>query len=510
MRFEGGNIMGFTRRQLLQSGLGVTALLLVAACTSDEEADGPAKKGGTLRVGALGTAARIERDPHANLSNDSDFLIASLVYDALTVPGGDPNVAPRLATQWEPSPDNRRWTFTIAEGATFHNGAPVTADDVVWSMRRLRQVGGASKMPVAENDIVADGPNRVVFTMPAPNTQLPVLLRLMTFTVPQGTTDFTAAVGTGPFRLESYQNGNARLVRNERWHGTPPLLDAIEVTMFDSVTALGNAALGGQIDLASNVGAIAGRTAAGRGDLQVVRRANDTMLGVAMRAADGPFADARVRTALRLGVDRTALVNQVHSGYGTTAADILGTADPAYDTAARRDRDVERAKTLLREANFDTGRSYPFVTKAEVPGEVESAKVIATQLAEIGVRLDVQVVESGAFYDQTWLNAPLYTVSWGTNDSVLFLADKLMTTGSNRNETAFRDPEFDAATAKALAASGDDYTKAVRDIQRIEFDRGGYLVWGMADGVDIAAAPVRGLPTLGGFARVQLERAWLA
>ncbi|MFC8385175.1 ABC transporter substrate-binding protein [Nocardia sp. NPDC057272] len=501
--------MGFTRRQLFQSGVGVTALLLAAACGTDDRST-TAQRGGTLRVGALGTAARSERDPHANLSNDSDFLIVSLVYDALTVPGADPTVAPRLASRWEPSADNRSWTFTIADGATFHNGAPVTADDVVWSMRRLRSVGGASKMPVAENDIVADGPNRVVFTMPAPNTQLPLLLRLMTFTVPKGTTDFTAAVGTGPFRLESYQGGNARLVRNERWHGTPPLLDAIEVTMFDSVTALGNAALGGQIDLASNVGAIAGRTAAGRGDLQVIRRADDTMLGVAMRAADGPFADARVRTALRLGVDRTALVNQVHSGYGTVAADVLGTADPLYDTTLRRDRDVERAKTLLREAGFDTGRSYPFVTKAEVPGEVESAKVIATQLAEIGVRLDVQVVESAAFYDQTWLNAPLYTVSWGTNDSVLFLADKLMVSGTNRNETAFRDPEFDAADAKALAASGEDYTRAVRELQRIEFERGGYLVWGMADGIDIAASTVRDLPTLGGFARVQLERAWLA
>ncbi|WP_280348667.1 ABC transporter substrate-binding protein [Nocardia neocaledoniensis] len=502
--------MAFTRRQLLQSGLGVTALLLVAACSRDEESDGPAQQGGTLRVGALGTAARSERDPHANLSNDSDFLIASLVYDALTVPGADPTVAPRLASRWEADAENRRWTFTIAEGAKFHNGAPVTAEDVVWSMKRLRQVGGASKMPVAENDIVADGPNRVVFTVPAPNTQLPLLLRLMTFTVPQGTTDFTAAIGTGPFKLESYQGGNARLVRNEQWHGTPPLLDAIEVTMFDSTTALSNAVLGGQIDLASNVGAIAGRTAAGRGDLQVVQRADDTMLGVAMRVADGPFADVRVRTALRLGVDRNALVNQVHSGFGTVAADVLGTADPLYDASRRRDRDVERAKTLLREANFDTARSYPFVTKAEAPGEVESAKVIAAQLAEIGVKLDVQVAESAAFYDQTWLNAPLYTVSWGTNDSVLFYADKLLTSGSNRNETAFRDPEFDAATAKALAADGDEYTKAVADIQRIQFDRGGYLVWGMADGIDVAAAQVRGLPTLGGFARVQLERAWLA
>lgn len=501
--------MGLTRRQLLHSGIGVTALLLAAACTS-ETGSGPAQRGGTLRVGALGTAARIERDPHGNLSNDSDFLIAALIYDALTVPGADPTVAPRLATHWEPDAEHRRWTFTLADGATFHTGEPVTAEDVVWSMRRLRSVAGASKMPVAEDDIVADGPRRVVFTVPEPNTQLPLLLRLMTFTVPRGTTDFTAGIGTGPFRLESFQGGNARLVRNEHWHGAPPLLDAIEVTMFDSVTALGNAVLGGQIDLASNVGAIAGRTAAGRGDLQVIRRPNDTMLGVAMRTADGPFADARVRTALRLGVDRGALVDQVHSGFGTVAADILGTADPYYDTAAHRERDVERARTLLREAGFDTGATYPFVTKAEVAGEVESARVIATQLAEIGVRLDVRVVEPATFYDEVWLEAPLYTVSWGTNDSVVFFAQMLLSAGSNRNETAFHDPEFDAATARALAATGDEYAQACAQIQRIQFERGGYLVWGMADGIDIAAARVRELPALGGFARVQLERAWLA
>ncbi|MFE7800490.1 ABC transporter substrate-binding protein [Nocardia sp. NPDC057440] len=504
--------MGWNRRQLLRSGLGVGAVLLVAACSETGNSTGSARQGGTLRVGALGTAARIERDPHANLSNDSDFLIASLVYDALTVPAADPNVAGRLASRWEPDAERRRWTFTIADGATFHDGTPVTSEDVVWSLRRLRTVGGASKMPAAADDITADGPNRVVIALPEPNTQLPLLVRLMTFTVKKDTTDFTEAIGTGPFRLESYQGGNARLVRNDRWHGAPPLLDAIEITMFDSVTALGNAVLGGQIDLASNVGAIAGRTAAGRGDLQVVRRPDDTMVGVAMRTSDGPFADPRVRQAIRLGVDRNALVNQVHSGYGTVADDVLGTADPAYDRSIpQRARDIERAKTLLREAGFDTGKSYPFLTKAEAPGEVESAKVIATQLADIGLRLEVLTQESNAFYDQTWLKASLYTVSWGTNDSTLFLASKLMTSGSNRNETGFKDAEFDAATTKALAASNDsEYTQACRTVQRIQYDRGGYLVWGMADGIDIASARVRDLPVLGGFARVQLERAWLA
>ncbi|MGV9612060.1 ABC transporter substrate-binding protein [Nocardia xishanensis] len=509
--------MGFNRRQLLRSSVGVGAILVAAACTDGADPGGTARRGGTLRVGALGTAARIERDPHANLTNESDFLVASLVYDALTVPGSSPNTAARLASSWESDATQRRWTFTIAEGATFHDGTPVTSDDVVWSLRRLRSVGGASKMPAAAEDITADGPSRVVLAVPEPNTQLPLLVRLMTFTVKKDTTDFTSAIGTGPFRLESYQGGNARLVRNDNWYGAGadprlPLLDAIEVTMFESVTALGNAVLSGQIDLASNVGAIAGRTAEGRGDLRVVRRANDTMLGVAMRTADGPFADPRVRTAVRLGVDRKALVDQVHSGYGTIANDILGTADPRYDASIpQRTRDIERAKTLLREANFDTGRSYPLVTKPEAPGEVESAKVIATQLADIGLRLEVVEQESNAFYDRTWLQAPLYTVSWGTNDSTMFYASRLMASASNRNETAFHDAEFDAATAAALAASDPaEVDKASRRVQAIEHERGGYLVWGMADGIDIATTAVRDLPALGGFGRVQLERAWLA
>ncbi|WP_228823312.1 ABC transporter substrate-binding protein [Nocardia blacklockiae] len=492
-----------TRRRLFGAGLGVGAALALGACGRD------AGDTGTLRVGALGKVSALQQDPHANLSNESDFLIASLVYEPLTVPGADPTVRPRLASAWSADPEQRRWTFTLAPAAAFHDGSPVTADDVVWSLRRLREVGGESKMPVARpEDITADGPGRVVVTAAAPNTQIPVLVRLMTFTVKQGTTDFAAAIGSGPFRLESYRQGNARLVRNDSWHGPRPSLDAIEVTMFDSVDALSNAVIGGQVDLASNVGAIAGRTAAGRGDLQVVRRPNDTAVAIAMRTADGPFADPRVRTALRLAADREALVAQAFSGYGTVANDILGTGDPQYAAELpQRRRDVDRARALLAEARFDTGATYQLATKEEAPGEVESARLFAAQLREIGVNVEVAVQDSGTFYDRTWLHAPLYTVNWGTNDSVLFYAAKLMSSGSNRNETAFADPEFDAATAAALAAADPAaYAGACRTVQRIQHERGGYLVWGMADGIDIASSRVRGLPTLGGFGRVQLEQ----
>ena len=91
-----------------------------------------------MRVGALGKAASVTRDPHGTQGNESDYLILSLVYDTLAAPGDKTNTAPRLAATWKPSEDLKTWRFTIAEGAKFHDGTPVTADDVVWSLKRLR------------------------------------------------------------------------------------------------------------------------------------------------------------------------------------------------------------------------------------------------------------------------------------------------------------------------------------------------------------------------------------
>lgn len=507
--------MDIGRRQLFKASLGLGAVLALSACGSgsSDDSGGTPRGGGTLRIGAIGKSSKIERDPHATISNESDFLIMSLVYDPLTVPGANPNVAPRLASKWESDAEQRNWTFTLAEGATFHDGRPVTAEDVVWSLRRLREIAGETKVPVASvEDIKASGPNTVVLTCAGPNSQLPLLLRLMTFVLPKGTTDFTEAIGSGPFKLDSYSNGNARLIRNDAWHGGAALLDAIEVTLFESPESMANAVMAGQIDVASSVGAVAGRTAESRGNLQVVRRPNDVAVAIAMRTTDGPFADPKVREALRLAVDREAMVEQVLSGYGSIANDILGTADPTFDTSIpQRKADIARAKQLLAAAKFDTAKTYQLFTKQEAAGEVESAKVFASQAKNIGLTVEVVVQEANAFYDQTWLKAPLYTVNWGTNDSVVFFASKVMYSHTKWNETNFRDVTFDKAYTDALAApSGAKFTEASKAIQQIEYDRGGYIVWGMADGIDVASKSVRDLPKLGGYGRVQLERVWLS
>lgn len=504
------------RRGFLFGTAGVVALAALAACGRNDAGTGgdggSPRRGGTLRVGALGKPDAVQQDPHQNLSNDSDFLIMSLVYDALTVPTKDRNVAPRLAKSWEQSADGRTWTFTIADGATFHDGSPVTADDVVWSLRRIADDKTiAFKVPVPADQVAVVDARRFSLTSPQPNSQIPLLVRLVTFVMKKGTAP-SDWQGSGPFRMESYTAGRARLVRNDSWHGGAPYLDAIEVIPFTSAEAMSNAIQSGDIDLASAVGAVAGRAAETNGKLAVIRRPDDSVMPIIMRTASGPFADPRVREAMRLIADRPQLVRSVLSGYGTVGNDVLGTGDPLYDRSLpQRARDLDRARTLLAEAKFDTGRTYPFFTIDEATGQVDSAKLFAKQAAEAGVRIEVVVQDSTAFYDTTWCKADLYNMTWGTNDSVTFFADKVLKKDAKNNETGWNDGAFEQAYTDLLGARDEASRRtASTAMQRAEYDRSGYLVWGVVDGVDVAATTVHGLPTAPGFGRMQLEKVWLS
>lgn len=513
--------MNFNRRQVLWAGGGIGAAALLAACgggnnAASSDSGGKPRKGGTLRIGALGRSSAITRDPHGNQGNESDYLVIALVYDTLTAPGLKDNTVGRLATSFTPAKDLKTWRFKIAKGATFHDGTPVTAEDVVWSLRRLRNTpAGAARLPgIKADNITADGKDTVVLVSDFANAELPMLTRLSTFIMKKDTPDkeIAKAPGTGPFKLDWYRGGNARLLRNEHWHGGKVYLDAIEVTMFESPQAMANAMMSGQIDVASNAGAVAARTADARKDIKVIRRPNDMAMPIVMRTSSGPFADPKVREAMKLVVDREAMVKQVLSGYGTVANDVLGTGDPDYaKSIPQRHRDLAQAKKLLKEAKFDFSKTYELVTTEDISGLAESATLFASQAREAGIKVKVVKQESGTFYQKTWLKGDFYTNYWGTNDSVVFFASKTMTTGAGQNEADWSDQGFDATYHKVLAtADPKARTATLKDLQQIEYDKSGYLLWGMADGIDLAAPKVHGLPKLPGYGRVQLENVWLA
>ena len=510
----------FTRRQALVGAGALAGAGLLSACgrgggdTELVAPAGPTRRGGTLRVGLLGKRSAIERDPHKVQANESDYLISCLVYEALTVPGSKP-VSARLMSRWESSDDLRRWRFEIVDGATFHDGSPVTADDVVWSLRRLRRLpNGEFRLPgISANGIRKDSSRSIVIVTDRPNAEVPMAVRLQSFVFKQGERNPGRGPGSGPFKLVSYDDGDAVLARHGDWHGGDVPLDRIEVRLFSDVEALTTAVLGGQVDLAENVGPLAARLAARDADLRIVRRPNDMALPIVMRVADGPFADPRVRQAIRLTVDRPKLIRGALSGYGIVANDILGTGDPLYlgDDVQQRARDIEAARNLLRKANFDLSRSYELLTTSDTPGLVASATLFATQMKDAGVHIKVVRQDSAAFYDKTWLKAPMYMSYWGTNDSVLFFVGRTMTSKAAQNETGWKDKRIDSLYRRAIGdAHQERRMEAVRDLQRLQYEQGGYVLWGMADGVDVARESVRGLPRIGGYGRMFIEKSGFA
>lgn len=502
----------FSRRQFLAAMAAMGAGTFLAACTSGEPSgsdgitsDSGAESTNVLRVGALGKAASSQRDPYKLLPNDSDMLISSLIWEALTVPGEKETVAPRLMQEWKQNSPTE-WEFTIADGATFHDGSPVTPEDVVWSLKKmLDDEANAFRLPVKPGSIRASGAHSVVMETAEPNSQLPMLARLMTFVMKKGSTA-EKPIGSGPFQLVSWENGSAKLKRFDSYHGTVAGVAEVHVIPFEDPTAMTNALLSGQIDLAQAAGPVAARSVEGKEDITIVRRVNDSVIPLIMRTSEGSFSDVRVRQALRLAVDREQIVQRALSGYGTPANDILGTADPNLDSSLVRKRDVAKAKKLLQEADFDLEKTYDLYVTPEAPGQVEAMKVIAEQVREVGMNLNVVEQDSSTFYDETWTKADLYCGYWGTNDSVLFFAGKVLDGDAASNETAFDDAEFNEIYDQVLASTDTEKINQLSHrLQKIEFERSGYLVWGASDGVDIARVNLSGLPKAPGYGRVLLE-----
>ncbi|MFD7908759.1 ABC transporter substrate-binding protein [Kitasatospora sp. NPDC059747] len=242
------------------------------------------------------------------------------------------------------------------------------------------------------------------------------------------------------------------------------------------------------------------------------RGPTDWAMPMVLRPAAGRFAAGGVREALRLAVDRDAMVKQVLSGYGSVANDILGTGDPAFaKDIPQRTRDLAKARQLLADAGFDTSKTYDLITTEDIAGLAESATLFATQAREAGVKINVVKQDSKVFWDATWLKGTLYTTYWGTNDSVVFFASKTMLSDAGQNESGWNEPAFDETYRKAMGtADAAERDKLLHQLQETEFAESGYLLWGMADGIDLAGAAVRDLPKLPGYGRVQLEKTWLA
>lgn len=506
---QGFGSSDLSRRRFLQyTGLaaaGVAGMSTLAACGGGGGDDtggssGPQKSGGILTHGATGGSSKDTIDPHGPVTNP-DIARVSNLYEPLLFWDNNYELAPALAESVEPSKDATQWTINLRQGVTFHNGKTMTAEDVIFSINRVTGGGDPAKATSAGGllagiiDIDATkavDDNTVLLALKQPYAIIDQLLAEYTFGIIPTDWDEANPAGTGAFSYSSFTPGKDSIFKKyaDYW-GEPAFVDELHIQDFADDSAKVNALLAGQIQTLDNLPTTLIDSVKAQGGAALV---SDTGAWVpfTMRVDVAPYSDVRVRQAMRLLVDRQQMIDQALSGYGSLGNDMYAPFDPAYASdLPQREQDLEQAKSLLKAAGQE-GLQVELFTGDDI-GSVAtaSASLFAEQAKGAGV--DVKVTKKTPFYGEDYLSYPFAQDFWNTRlyiPQVGVCAVK----GATYNETHFDDPEFAGIIDQASREVDETKRNALlQDAQQIEYDSGGYIIWGFRQQVDGYSSTVSGL-----------------
>ena len=238
-------------RRAFSAGLLTTGLL---AGSGRGFAQTTPRRGGTVRL-ALFQQSTGDTFDSARYDKGNDYIRGTSVYSYLTRMDEQGQAQPEVAESWEANKEATRWIFTIRKGITFSDGAPLTTDDIIFSLLRHREdkVASTAKQLIANiTSITADGPNKIVIELAQPDVDLPILVGIFQFAlVKNGTYDFSKPIGTGAFTVKEFQPGiRTVLVRNPNfWKQGQPYIDQFEMFPIPDASARANALLSGDVDM---------------------------------------------------------------------------------------------------------------------------------------------------------------------------------------------------------------------------------------------------------------------
>lgn len=443
------------RTALAASSLLAAAILVLSACTGGSEPDSPATgepdPSATLTVGLVlePTNLDIRRTSGAALEQ----VLIDNVYQGLVTRTEKNEVVESLASAYDVSPDGLTYTFTLNDGVTFHDGSPLTVDDVVASLQQVKDdpelLGNAEFANVAS--ITAPDPATVVIALTQPNQNF-----LFTLTGPAGlvfktgdATDLkTAANGTGPFVLDSWSQGDSiRLTRFDGYWGDAAGVAEVVLQYIPDFTAGVNAALDGSLDVLTAVQPDLAPQLEDTGDFTLTEGRTTDKATLAFNNRRAPLDDIRVREALRLAIDHEALAQS--TGLGTPLYGPIPELDPGYeDLSDVAPYDPERAKELLAEAgvdDLDLTLTVPAFYGPTIP------TILVSDFNEIGVTLEVNSVEFSTWLQDVYTNKD-YDLSYVLHvepRDVRNFADPTYYFG-------YDNPEVQALYAQALASTDAD------------------------------------------------------
>jgi peptide/nickel transport system substrate-binding protein len=502
---------GMTRQDLLRRAAALGIVVTGGAFGPLTEAAFAAteiRRGGTFRLAVSGGSTDFIDGQHIVAKSD----IARLMTGWEGLAYFDENYRIRLSLAEELKAEKaNQYLIRVRDGIEFHNGKTLTIDDVIYSIRRtknpkLKLFGNAAFGAIDLKRIrKLDKRTCRLFLSRADITLMEAFAQYFQGIVPVGYQPNAVGkgplqyVGTGPFKVQSFTPGRESVhVKNTNyWRNGQPYFDQVRIINFPDDAAKVNALLSGQIDAMTDVPFAQVPVVRRRNNLRIYTAQTGAWTPLCMRVDTAPYNDVRVRRALRLLVNRPQVVRQGLSGFGRVGNDIYSPFDPAYagDDFPQRRYDPDQARSLLRQAGQD-GLSIELVTSPADTGMVEGATIFAQNAKAGGVNVTVKNVDGGTIYGDQYLQWPFSADYWGTRNYLQQVAAGVLKTAPF-NETHWDKysgyRRFERLYRQALATVNPrQRAEIIREMQRMEYNDGGLIIWGFKNLTDAYSTKVGG------------------
>lgn len=477
---------------------GFTALALVlAACSATPQPSDTSSAGAPATTGAAPAAGGnlvvgVTSDPNTldpwKATQFQAVAVLQTLYGTLTEFDKDLNVVPGLATSWDVSSDGLTVTFHLRQGVTFSDGSTLSSADVVSSLTKIKDkataaVAAASLASVAS--IAAPDASTVVLTLSAPDAALLANLAVINMAiVPAKADEATLATtpdGTGPFVLKAHTpNQSLTVARNAAYWGDKALLDTVEFRVIPDQSSIVSAMQSGNVQMSVLDDPLVAQTAAAAG-LTIQKTPQLSYHVLQLNASRSVLSDVNVRLAIQCAIDRQQVLDTAALGEGEVTGPITS---PAYKSDPNDrpcpTRDVAKAKDYLAKAGKSGGVTIDtIVSTGEYSTSVNEAQNLQSQLAEAGITLKLEVLESGAYVDR-WVAADFdaaVALNGGRPDPDGMYSRYFTSTGNLNKVAGYSSPTLDQLFVQGRASSDPAVRKPIYKKIGEELENNAAWVW---------------------------------
>jgi peptide/nickel transport system substrate-binding protein len=506
-----------SRREFLgrAAALGVAAPFANTILATAVQAAGP-QKGGTLKMGMVGGEATNSLDP-ASWASQVPYTFGRCWGETLINMAPDGGLVPVLAESWESSPDAKTWTFKIRSGVTFHDGKSLTAEDVAATLERHSgedTKSGALGIMRGLDSIKVDG-DTVILDQKGPNADLPHLLTDYHLVIqPNGGMDKPdAGIGTGAYTVSVNEPGVRHVGEKyaDHWNSDVGHADSVEIIVINDSTARTAALQSGKVhminrvepkvvDLVKRLPGVTIENVAGRGHYVFLMHTNTA-----------PFDNADLRMALKLAMDREAMVKTILRGYGTVGNDMpINTAYPLFsDDIPQRSYDPDKASFHFKKSGH-SGKVLLRTSDVAFPGAVDAAQLYQQSAKAAGIDVEIKREPGDGYWSNVWNKQPFCQSYWGGRPVQDQMYSVAYLSTADWNDTKWNNPAFDKLLLSARGELDDVKRKELyREMGVMVRDEGGLICPMFNDFIDARTDKLAGYvqdpngELMNGFAGIQ-------